>query len=233
MKNIYYGVLAVCGVAAFVYENGLLDFRRRKTPDESKVRVACVGDSITYGNQTFPRDRASYPSRLQKLLGDDYQVDNFGLNSRTALDSGDKPYSQESEYKRSLAFRPNIVVFKFGTNDAKTFNWETQEDFEADYKALVESYEALDTKPVIYLCVPAAAYDSILGKGDVLAYKITQSGLAEAREVVRKVAVEKDLPLIDVYEFTKDHRDWFVWDGIHPNAKSTAKLAEYIFEAIK
>ena len=35
-----------------------------------RVRVACIGDSITYGSGIEARDRNSYPAQLQQLLGD-------------------------------------------------------------------------------------------------------------------------------------------------------------------
>lgn len=46
----------------------------------AKIKVACVGDSITFGAGISDRANNSYPSLLQNTLGDDYQVDNFGFN---------------------------------------------------------------------------------------------------------------------------------------------------------
>ena len=50
--------------------------------------VACVGDSITYGHGASDRGAKSYPAQLQALLGDGWNVRNFGHNARTALDEG-------------------------------------------------------------------------------------------------------------------------------------------------
>lgn len=227
------GAAWLCGLGCSLVELGITDVRKKKTPDDSKIRVACVGDSITYGNQILFREKYSYPSVLQGLLGDDYQVDNFGLNSRTAQDTGDKPYRKESEYKRSLAFRPNIVILKMGTNDTKTFNWSTGEAFESAYKALLEDYLALDTKPTVYLCTPAAAYPSVLAKGDVYTYSIQNSKLAEARDIVKKVGAEYGLTVIDTAAFTEGHDDWYAWDGIHPNKEAAGKMAHFIYEGMK
>ena len=56
------------------------------------IRVACVGDSITFGYGISNRDKNSYPAKLQNLLGDGFEVQNFGLSgARVTQDSG-KPY---------------------------------------------------------------------------------------------------------------------------------------------
>lgn len=53
------------------------------------VRVACVGDSITFGTGADPGK--SYPSQLQALLGSGWQVKNFGVGGRTLLRKGGPP----------------------------------------------------------------------------------------------------------------------------------------------
>ena len=69
---------------------------------QEKIRVACVGNSITYGSGIKNRDKDSYPAQLQALLGDEYEVVNFGRGGRTGLSNGDRPYIKEPEYKAVL-----------------------------------------------------------------------------------------------------------------------------------
>lgn len=57
------------------------------------VVVACVGDSITQG--AGAAKGKSYPSQLQEMLGDKWEVKNFGLSGRTLMDSGNMPYMKE------------------------------------------------------------------------------------------------------------------------------------------
>src|SRR5205085_10250960 len=40
----------------------------------AKIRLACIGDSVTYGSGLAEREVTSYPGVLQKLLGDGYEV---------------------------------------------------------------------------------------------------------------------------------------------------------------
>ena len=88
----------------------------RKIP---KVRVACVGDSTTYGYgiENLPTD--AYPHQLEKLLGPSYSVQNFGKNAATLLKKGDLPYWEQIEYKQALKSKPDIVIINLGVNDAK------------------------------------------------------------------------------------------------------------------
>lgn len=88
-----------------------------------KVRVACVGNSITYGAGIAAREQNSYPAQLQYYLGEDYEVRNFGVSGCTSLQQGDYPYVQTGAYAQSLEFRPDIILIKLGTNDSKPQNW--------------------------------------------------------------------------------------------------------------
>ena len=97
-----------------------------------KIRVACVGNSITYGAFIPDRDKWSYPAQLQAYLGDEYEVRNFGVNGATLLHQGDNPYIKTNEYKQSQDFQPDIVLIKLGTNDSKSQNWQYKDEFLKD-----------------------------------------------------------------------------------------------------
>ena len=97
------------------------------------VRVACVGDSITQGigtpqaaDSSFPE---SYPSQLAKILGDGYEVSNFGVGGRTLIRKADK-----LDYGRALKSDPSVVVICVGTNDSKPYCWDNYaDDYAPDY----------------------------------------------------------------------------------------------------
>ena len=56
------------------------------------LKVACVGDSITFGAGIKERETQCYPVQLGQLLGDEFEVRNFGVNGATLLKQGDLPY---------------------------------------------------------------------------------------------------------------------------------------------
>ena len=70
------------------------------------VRVACVGDSITWGAAIANRDRDSYPAVLGRLLGDGWEVRNFGRGGATAMNVGGRPYPISTQFQEATAFNP-------------------------------------------------------------------------------------------------------------------------------
>ncbi len=80
----------------------------------SPIRVACIGNSITKGSTIPDRPRDSYPSQLQRMLGDHWIVRNFGVGGRTMLKKGDYPYWNEEAFVQAKAFNPDVVILKLG-----------------------------------------------------------------------------------------------------------------------
>src|SRR5262245_38214685 len=107
------------------------------------AKIACVGDSITYGYGLGNPSTESYPARLQAALGAAHMVQNFGVSGTTLLKKGDAPYWNTAQFGTSGSFGPDVVVIMLGTNDAKPQNWSRKAEFSADYQELVQHYRAL------------------------------------------------------------------------------------------
>lgn len=111
----------------------------------AKIKVACVGNSITFG-LTLPdstREALSYPGRLQTMLGDNYEVGNFGHSGSTLMRHGHRPYFDVPEFKEALAMDADIVVIHLGINDTDPRDWpEYGDEFVTDYNALIDSLRA-------------------------------------------------------------------------------------------
>ena len=83
------------------------------------TKLACIGDSITSGFTLLNPRRNSYPSLLQKMLGDGYEVRNFGVLDAAARFDADTPYVRKKAYTKSLDWNPDIVLIMLGSNDTK------------------------------------------------------------------------------------------------------------------
>lgn len=197
-----------------------------QTPKANAIRVACIGDSITDGHGIDMSDFNAYPAQLQKLLGSDYFVKNFGRSARTLMRSGDNPYTNERAWKEAKDFQPNIVVIKLGTNDSKPYNWAHKADFRRDLEAMIAELQALESKPKIYLGLPAKAFKPSWGISD----KVISE---EIIPIIKSVAKAKNLEIIDFYSATSDQERLFFEDGIHPNQRGCGLLARTVAEAIK
>ena len=75
-----------------------------KAAGREVIRVACIGNSITYGAGIANREQNSYPAQLQAYLGPDYEVRNFGVSATTLLRSGDYPYVRTAAYRQALGY---------------------------------------------------------------------------------------------------------------------------------
>ena len=76
---------------------------------QTRVKVAYVGDSVTYGYGISDRENDSYPAQLQRMLGEGYDVRNFVHNGATLLRKGHRPYNTLPEYGEALDFKADLT----------------------------------------------------------------------------------------------------------------------------
>ena len=186
------------------------------------IKVACVGDSITEGSGLQPDKR--YPAQLQALLGAGYKVENFGVGGRTLLSKGNLPYIKEQRYQDALAMEPDIVVIMLGTNDAKPMNWKFEKEFEADYRALVESFKRLDSKPRIFLCLPS--------RGPEKPGNIFEGELRKLRPRISRLASTLGCKLIDM-NAAIGKKPGMLADEVHPSTLGAGEMAKAAAKAIQ
>lgn len=198
----------------------------RKTGSGVK-KVACVGDSITYGYHIDNWFSYQYPKILQILLGDKWYVRNFGLSGSTAMRSAKMSYRRFPHYRKSLTFQPDIVVIMFGTNDANAQNWKGTETYASEYRELLLSYRDLPSKPALYLMTPPFPLYPNTEED-----KAIHEHIALEQDCVKTLAAELGGEVIDLCAETKGHPDWFQPDGVHPNAKGAMEIARIVCGSI-
>ncbi|MDC0700405.1 glycoside hydrolase family 127 protein, partial [Blautia wexlerae] len=147
------------------------------------IRIACVGDSITYGDRISDPSTGSYPAQLQKMLGSGYEVGNFGVNNTTMMIKGSNPYMNKSRYTDSLAFEPDIVVIMLGTNDGRSDNeGKLETNFKASALKLIHSYMNLPSSPKVYIATSSTCYRDPDGQAKVIAERVIPLQKAAAAE---------------------------------------------------
>jgi acyl-CoA thioesterase I len=195
---------------------------------QPKIKVACVGNSITVGYGLKPQE--AYPAQLQLLLGNKYTVHNYGNSARTLLSKGNLPYIKEKEFREAIEWNPAIVLIKLGTNDSKPINWKYQNDFISDLKAMVKRFRQLPSHPKIYLCYPIPVFsktphfhpewginDSIIANGIIPKIKTVQKRMHTR-------LIDLRTPMLG--------KDSLVFDGIHPNAEGAKTIARIIYKQL-
>lgn len=231
--RILLSIAVICALLrAFLASVGLSDLHFHRPADERRVRVACMGDSVTNGALIPGCFFRCWPVKLEKMLGKGYQAENFGLNGRTLQTSADRPYTAEKEFEKALAFRPDIAVILLGTNDTKPVNRKGREAFEKEYRLLLDRLLNLAYPPKIVLCTPAWAVNAA-NRFQFITNDTEASLLPEIAEAVRSVAAEYGLPLVDLYAAFDGRRELLSYDGVHPNARGAQVIAEQTAEVIR
>ncbi len=179
-------------------------------------KVACIGDSITYGVALQNREAECYPVVLAGMLGPDWQVENLGVPGILALE-----YMQDPIFKKLLEANPDVVVVLLGSNDVK-YKWPGKAAFREGYAKLVDAIRGMPSKPRVLLCRPLPRHNG----------SDSQDYLSEVAAAIDEVAQPEGLEVVQL-----DKRFWnkpnLFADGVHPSARGARVLADEIQRALQ
>ena len=212
-----------------------------------KVRVACIGDSITYGLGLANREKDSYPAKLQNMLDEKfpgkYEVRNFGNSGRGVyLDSmrgaEKRGFRHMPEHKAALAWKPDIVISNLGINDCGEYIKEYTGDrrrgqFLDDYFSLLFDYNKANRRAKIFIWTKL----SPLTEGQRFyrspAPFLMQADLEAVAHLCESFDWSGGLCSIDMQEPLREKMDEiFAKDRIHPNAEGACIIAETTFKVL-
>ena len=244
----FFRVFPLIGMMMFCM-NPFLNTNAETTQEETTIKIACVGDSITlgvgsgnaatYGDNdnpsTFPAgvtednwNIESYPAQLSAMLGSGYTVHNYGVGSRALLQKSDHPYTETKQYQESLNWSPDIVIILLGTNDSKPINWQYKNEFLNDYKDFINSYKNLASKPTVYIALSPTAY---IAEGENYA-GITNTVIRnEVLPLQLEAANETGCVVIDMYTATQNMRNKYS-DAVHPEKAGYTVLAKKVYNTL-
>jgi lysophospholipase L1-like esterase len=189
----------------------------------NKIKIACVGNSITYGSGIKNRDSFSYPAQLQHMMGRQFEVRNFGVSGRTLLKKGDHPYWKEKAFEEVQQWNPDAVVIMLGTNDTKPWNWKYGNEFATDYAELLQVFKNLPAHPQIWAALPVPVFAS--------KYGIRDSVVKVEIPIIRRVAGEEQVHIINLYKALKPYGKYF-FDGVHPDKTGAYYLARAVYKTL-
>ena len=221
-------LLMVAGGFAYLYFNGMSGMSNTSEPKEGQIKIACAGDSTTYGHGISGWPKNNYPTVLQNLLGEKYHVNNYGVSSFAVQTGADRSYRTLPHYQESLAYDADYVVFMMGSNDSKPENWKGADAFKADLLSLLDTYGNAE---IILCTLPSAFFLEGQTEG-VTNHDIQPLIVEEIAEITRGVAAERGYTLIDIHALTAQHPEWFEKDGVHPSNEGAAAIAREVYAVI-
>jgi sialate O-acetylesterase len=204
---------------------------------KEKIKVACIGDSITFGARLEYRDKYAYPAQLQGLLGENYLVENFGVGSCTLIHKGEP--NVWTQLPKIEELKPDLVIISLGTNDTcggKRACWDHKDDFPGDYRDLIDSLRTFSSNPKIYICAPSPMVTETPGldSARIADLQERKPRLQELITIVKKIAAEKKTNFIDLNMPMAHRPELFTEkDGVHPNIAGYTVIAQLVYTAIQ
>ena len=235
-KTVVIIFLAIIFIAltifGFIFFNGISGIRLNPTYKEGQIKVALVGDSVTYGHSIKNWPVNNYPALLSDMLGENYCVKSYGVSGSTVQPDGDQPYNITKAYIWSHDYQADIVVIMLGSNDSKPENWKGADKFIIEYQSLVYSYKDIENEPIIILCTPPTAYFPDGVTEGLSNYDVQPLVIEEIADIVRNFAYDENYNLIDINNLTENRRDFFGNDNVHPNNSGAKAIAEEVYKFI-
>jgi sialate O-acetylesterase len=193
-------------------------------PADYRIRVACLGDSITAGFGTSNPPETSYPAALGRMLGPRYNVQNFGHNGACVTDVVQgKRYIDLPEFRRAQELNPYIAIVMLGSNDAPPDRWRVaKKTFESEYERLLEDLKA-SAPNIEFLIVLSPPPAPGLDRDPIIRGELTDL----MHEVRPNVLVRMSF----LGQVAQPYTDYLP-DGIHPNDEGALQLAKIVHTAL-
>jgi sialate O-acetylesterase len=191
------------------------------------IKVACIGNSVTYGYGLKNPSTQSYPSQLQKMLGEKYEVKNFGHSGATLLRKGHNPYYKTKEFDEAIKFSSDIAIIHLGLNDTDPRNWNNySNDFKSDYAWLLDTLRKGNPGVKLYICLMTPIFNQ---------HPRFRSGTKDwywqIQNSIPEIAQANHTGLIDLHTPFYFHPNLFP-DALHPDKEGAIILAETVYSAI-
>jgi len=150
-------------------------------PPKAKIRIILVGDSTV-------TDSAGWGLGFKQFLTDQAECINTSRGGRSSLS-----YMNEGRWTNALALKGDYYLIQFGHNNepGKPGRSTDMATFVANMKQYVDDARAIGAKPVLVTPMTRRQWDKD-NPGKI------RSSLAPYAEEVRKIALEKSVPLVDL-----------------------------------
>lgn len=202
-------------------------------------KVACVGNSITYGYgiESWP-DQTSYPHHLQEMLRGDAPgdtVENFGVSSLTVRKDDQASYWKGARFAPAIEFAADTVIIELGTNDSKAYaswnnaaqNAAVDSAIVADFESLIDTFQ-VKSKPHIFICL--APYVNNVD------WNILDTAVVNrVNPAILRAGLEKGVSVIDLHSHFSylENPTWYLSDVVHPSVEGAKHLAEIVYSHLQ
>lgn len=175
--------------------------------NKETIKIACVGDSITYGETLDDIVFESHPAQLEMLLGDKYVVGNYGRNGTSVWRYSPLTYKTTFEYKYAVEMEADIIIVCLGSNDTPNpQNEDFMKGFREDYLDLIAHLRQRSPEARLFLAIisPIPKYPQLV------------PAVTNINSLIQATSRECGASIV----------------GLHPNAAGARLIAETVYNAI-
>ena len=203
-----------------------------------QLRIACIGNSITFGARLDNPNNESYPAVLSQMLKANdylnYRIKNFGIGGATILRFGTPNLWPLTDSLKN--FKPDIVIIKAGTNETvgkPRLNWEHIDEFEKDYSDYIAEIRKVNPNCKIIICSPL---DMVIQTEELSAERIAdltgrRPRIWELRKSIKKIATNENTYFLDLTSPFKGKANLMTKkDGVHPNKDGYQYLGSLVYD---
>jgi len=191
------------------------------------IKIACIGNSVTYGYGLTDPQHSSYPAQLQRLLGANYLVGNFGHSGATLSKKGHNPYYKNGEFGAAMAFSPDIAIIHLGLNDTDPRDWpNVRESFEGDYAWLISEIRRSNANVRILICRLTPIFS-----GHPRFKSGTRDWYDQIQQLIPEIARVNHTELVDLHSPLYSRPELFA-DNLHPDKEGAGIIAKTIYQSI-
>lgn len=172
-------------------------FSQSATAQTAPVKIVLVGDSTV-------NDEGGWGPGFKASFGPQVEVVNLAKNGRSS-----KSFRDEGLWDPALTAKPDFILIQFGHNDVPGKGPDRETNAQTTYwqnlARYVDEARAIGAEPVLVTSIVRRNFDP---EGKLLA-----DSLAPYVAVVRALAAEKKIPLIDLYALTWEQAQKLGPDG--------------------
>jgi len=175
--------------------------------------IDCVGNSITANG---------YPEVANFWMiqdGYEWRMYNYGVPGITVSIPG-FDYISTPQYQEVMSRKSEHIVVMLGANDRDIVSHNGTYDFDQDYRSLIKNFMSASKKV-------------FLGTITYQIYSGENSVTDDINVVIRQVAQDYGLAIIDFNSVLGNDPANFMADGIHPTTEGKYKLAKLAFDTLK
>ena len=202
-------------------------------------KVACVGNSITYGYgiESWP-DQTSYPHHLQGMLRENAPADtveNFGVSGLTVRKDDQASYWKGARFAPAIEFAADTVIIELGTNDSKAYakwnnaaqNAAVDSAIVADFESLIDTFQ-VKSKPHVFICLAPYVNNVDWNILDTTVVK-------RVNPAILRAGLEKGVNVIDLHSRFSylENPTWYLSDVVHPSVEGAKHLAEIVYSHLQ